>query len=141
MFLEMPFVLRHPVSVLVVLLAFVATAGVFLFARPEYHRQYESKEIDFSKQHYISPDTVQAAFARHGIRLRTGRAFAVTVFNLPGEFQADDLQVLVGPRSGKGSFGPKLESYDERFENVAVTYGGRDGELLDRIKAAVDDLD
>jgi hypothetical protein len=45
-----------------------------------------------------------------------------------------------GPRTGIGSFGPKLESYDNRFENVMVTYGGHDEQLLLEIKAAVSSL-
>jgi hypothetical protein len=36
-----------------------------------------------------------------------------------------------------GSFGPKLEPYDERFGNVMVTYGRKDERMLDRVKAAV----
>lgn len=46
----------------------------------------------------------------------------------------------MGPRIGTGSFGAKLEAYDERFGNVMVTYGGHDDQLLDRVKAAVDDV-
>lgn len=137
----MSFLLRHSLSVFVVFAACVGTVCVFAFARPQYHPQYESKEIDFSEQQHISPEAVRTAFAAHGIRLHTATAFAVTVLTLPGTVQADDLQVLVGPPAGTGSFGPMLEPYDERFENVAVTYGGRDGELLDRTKAAVGDLD
>ncbi|MEP6908945.1 MAG: hypothetical protein ABI896_00785 [Actinomycetota bacterium] len=47
---------------------------------------------------------------------------------------------MVAPRTGTGSWGPKLEPYDERFGNVAVTYGGPDDDLLTRIKAAVSSL-
>jgi hypothetical protein len=50
------------------------------------------------------------------------------------------IQVQVGPRTGTGSWGPKLEPYDERFGNVLVTYGGHDEQLLGGIKAAVSDL-
>jgi hypothetical protein len=52
-------------------------------------------------------------------------------FTLNGDpsFFADALQVEVGPRAGTGSWGPKLESYDERFGNVLVTYGGHDEQL------------
>ena len=45
--------------------------------------------------------------------------------------------MMVGPRTGRGSWGPKLESYDERFGNVFVSYGGHDEGLLGRVKAAV----
>jgi len=54
--------------------------------------------------------------------------------------QADALQVVLGPPEGSGSFGPKLEPYDERFGNVMVTYGGTDKRLLRRIEAAVSTL-
>jgi hypothetical protein len=131
---------RHPVSILVVLAATLGTLAVFTFAKPVYHPRYESKMIDFSKQDYVSPKTVRVAFAKRGIRLLTSSAFALTVFNNRREAQADDLQVVVGPRTGTGSFGPKLESYDIRFENVLVTYGGHDERLLQQVKAAVSDL-
>jgi hypothetical protein len=47
----MAFALRHPLTLLVVLVALLATAGVFVFARPEYQPDYDSEMIDFSKQH------------------------------------------------------------------------------------------
>jgi hypothetical protein len=50
---------------------------------------------------------------------------------------ADKLSVLVGTRTGLVGFGAKYNAYDERFENVMVTYGGSDEALLARIKAAV----
>jgi hypothetical protein len=50
------------------------------------------------------------------------------------------LQVQVAPRNGKGSWGPVLQPYDERFDNVGVTYGGGDEALLERVEAAVEDL-
>jgi len=131
---------RYSLSILVVLIATLGTFAVFTFARPQYHPRYESKMIDFSKQNYVSPDTVRAAFAKQGIRLRTSAAFEYTVLNTRRAAQADDLQVIVGPRTGIGSFGPKLESYDTRFENVMVTYGGRDERLLQEVKAAVSSL-
>jgi hypothetical protein len=139
----MPFVLRHPVSVLVVVAAFLATAGVFLVARPAYHRRYESKMIDFAKQDHYSRSAVRAAFAAHGIKLYvadgpvSGSAWFA---NRPAPWPADALQVIVMPATGKGSFGPKLERYDERFGNVMVTYGGHDEHLLDRVEGAIDDL-
>jgi hypothetical protein len=54
--------------------------------------------------------------------------------------EADALQVMIGPPKGRGSWGPKLEPYDERFGNVLVTYGGEDEQLLRRVKAAVSAL-
>ena len=98
--------------------------------------------IDFSKQHYYDRGVVRAAFAAHGIKLYAGEQPAPGTSTLSGDpsFFADALQVQVGPPAGKGSWGPKLESYDERFGNVMVTYGGHDKQLLDRVKAAVDEL-
>lgn len=39
--------------------------------------------------------------------------------------------------TGTGSWGPKLEPYDERFANILVTYGGTDEYLLARVEDAV----
>jgi hypothetical protein len=64
----------------------------------------------------------------------------VILSTTPDRLTADALNVVVGPRAGRGSYGPELESYDERFGNVLVTYGGGDKRLLDRVKAAVDVL-
>lgn len=122
--------------------AVLATAGVFVFARPEYRPQYESEMIDFSKQHYYSPASVRQAFAGEGIRLREVSRFAELLFlsNRPRPLPADALNVVVGPRTGTGSYGPELEPYDERFGNVLVTYGGEDEQLLEQIENAVDAL-
>ena len=136
----MPFVGHDRVPVLVVLAALLATAGVFVFFRPQYQPRYESKMIDFSQERYISPQTVRTVFARNGIRLHTSTAFEFTVLSSTKAQRADDLQVLVGPRTGTGSFGPTLENYDKRFDNVAVIYGGSDEQLLERVKHAVDEL-
>jgi hypothetical protein len=57
----MAFALRHPLTLLMVLVAVVGTAGVFVFARPAYRPQYESEMIDFSKPHYHSPAEVRQA--------------------------------------------------------------------------------
>ena len=137
----MSFAQRHLAPMLIVLAACLAALGVFAFARPKYHPLYESKMIDFSKQHYMSPRLVRQTFAAHGIRLYKGAdAWSVAVFSGSPKFTADALSVNVGPRTGTGSFGPKLEPYDERFGNVLVTYGGHDKQFLERIKAALTDL-
>src|SRR5438067_255902 len=140
MFPVMAFALRHPASIIVLLAALGATATVFVVARPQYHPRTESKMIDFSNQRYYSPDAVRRVFAQHGVRLPHKVVFTITLFSQTARDQADDLQVLVAPRTGKGSWGPKLEPYDERFGNVAVTYGGRDEQLLERVKDAVSAL-
>ena len=139
----MPFVVRHTVLLVVVSIAFLATAGVFLFARPEYHRATESAMIDFSKRPYYAPAAIREAFAAHGIELHAARgplAGSVWFSNRAAPWPADALQVMVMPRTGKGSWGAKLEPYDERFGNVMVTYGGHDERLLDRVEDAVDDV-
>jgi hypothetical protein len=139
----MAFSLRYPMSILVVVVALVATGAVFTFARPQYHPAYESKTIDFAKVHYYSPTAVRRAFAEHGITLHAGASPGegmVWFGGGPVPFPADSLQVMVGPRRGKGSWGPKLEPYDTRFGNVLVTYGGKDPALLARAKRAVSDL-
>jgi hypothetical protein len=135
----MAFALRHPLTLLVVLVALLATAGVFLFARPEYRRDYESEMIDFSTQHYYSPSSVRQAFAAEGIRLREVNRIGgmLILSNTPRHFTADALNVVVGPQTGKGSYGPKLEPYDVRFGNLLVAYGGTDERLLDRVETAV----
>jgi hypothetical protein len=138
----MSFVARHVAAVLIVLAGCLAALGVFTFARPQYHPRYESKTIDFSQQHYYSPRIVRLAFSARGVKLYAGDSPGVGIATLstdPG-FHADAAQVIVGPRTGTGSFGPKLEPFDERFGNVMVTYGGHDERLLGQLKAAVNDL-
>jgi len=138
----MAFALRHPLTLLVVLVAVAGTAGVFVFARPEYRPEHESEMIDFSKVEYFSPATVRQAFAARGIRLREVSSFygMHVLSDTPGQLTADALNVVVGPRTGTHSYGPELEPYDERFGNVLVTYSGTDEELLGNIDAAVDAL-
>jgi hypothetical protein len=138
----MAFATRHPLPLLVVLAALVATGSVFAFARPVYHPRYESKMIDFSKVQHYSPAEVQRAFDATGVRLHVSSRFSgmVMLSNAPLPVPADALQVVLGPVKGKGSFGPKLEAYDERFGNVMVTYGGTDESLRQRIESAVSSL-
>jgi len=138
----MAFALRRPLTLLIVLVALVTAAGVLVFPRPEYQPDYESEPIDFSKQHYYSPSSVTQAFATEGIHLREASRVGgmIILSTTPDRLTADALNVVVGPRTGKGSYGPELESYDERFGNVLVTYGGADEQVLDRVEAAVDVL-
>lgn len=138
----MAFALRHPLTLLVVLAALMATAGMFVFARPAYQPEYGSKMIDFSEVTYYSPASVRQAFAAEGIRLREASRVGgmLILSDTPGHLTADALNVVVGPRTGSGSYGPELESYDERFGNVLVTYGGGDEQLLAGVDAAVDSL-
>ena len=138
----MAFAVRHPLTLLVVLVALLATAGVFVFARPAYQPEFESKTIDFSEVTYYSPASVRRAFAAEGIRLREASRVGgmLILSDTPGQLTADALNVVVGPRTGSGSYGPELESYDERFGNVLVTYGGEDAQLVEQVEAAVDAL-
>jgi hypothetical protein len=136
----MELALRHTWSIVLVLAALAATASVFTFARPEYRARYESKMIDFSKQHYYSPKLVRHAFEEQGIHLRTTKVFGDTILSTNRRLRADDLQIMIGPRTGTGSWGPKLEPYDTRFGNVFVTYGGSNDSLLKRVKIAVSAL-
>ena len=138
----MSFAQGHLAPVLIVLAVCLAAVGVFTFARPQYHPLYESKMIDFSKLHHYDASAVRGAFAAHGVTLYAGDrpVPGMATFSSDRMFRAAAVQVLVGPRTGTGSFGPKLESYDERFGNVMVAYGGNDERLLDRVKAAVGDL-
>jgi hypothetical protein len=133
------FALRHRISVLLVLCAFLTVSGVFLFARPEYQPRYESEMLDFSKQRHYGPDAVRDAFVAKGVRLRVASRFngMLILSNEPRPLEADALHVIIGPRRGTGSWGSRLQPYDERFGNVLVTYGGRDEQLLDGVRAAV----
>ena len=133
--------LRHPAPSVLVLSVCAMLAAVFAFARPTYHPKYESKMIDFSQVRHYSPDAVRSAFAAEGIRLQqSSRFFGITTFSRVAVPDADALQVLVGPRTGTASWGPKLEPYDERFGNVYVSYGGTDERLLSEVEAAVSGL-
>jgi hypothetical protein len=138
----MAFAARHPAPLVAVVAAFVVIGSVFAFARPVYHPRYESKMVDFSKVQYYSPATVRKAFRIAGVRLHVASRFTgmVLMTNVSLPVRADALQVVLGPRKGSGSFGPKLEAYDERFGNVMVTYGDADRRLLRRIELAVSSL-
>jgi len=127
------------VSVLVVAGAVLAAAALLAVARPQLDQGDGSEMIDFSEEAYHSPAAVRAAFAAEGVRLRVASRFNgfVTLSNEPRPLTADALQVNLAPRSGKGSWGPRLEPYDERFGNVLVTYGGTDRRLLANVEAAV----
>jgi hypothetical protein len=138
----MSFALRHPLSLVIVMAALAGTAAVFAFARPQYQKPNQSEMIDFSGRIYHSPDAVEAAFAAHGVQLHIVSRFSgmITLSNESAPLQADALQVIVAPRSGRGSWGPRLEPYDERFDNLLVSYGGKDERLLASVESAVSDL-
>jgi hypothetical protein len=134
-------VARNPVLAVAILAAAFGTVAVFTFAKPEHRDRYQSEMVDFSSREYHSPDSVRRSFLAHGIDLRYRTQFSdfQSLSNVR-TWTASDLQVQVAPRRGRGSWGPKLERYDERFDNVLVTYGGTDEHLLRRVRAAVADL-
>jgi hypothetical protein len=137
----MRFAFRHLAGALLICTALVGTAGVFTFAKPVYSPPNASKTIDFSKTDYFSPRLVHAAFARHGIVLRGIKQDGFELLsNRKPPWPAASLQLAIAPRHGKGSWGSKLETYDERFGNVFITYGGHDENLLRRVEAAVADI-
>jgi hypothetical protein len=132
---------RHPVSIAIVLAALAAVMAIFTLVRPEFQRKSEVRMINLAEQETISPTGVRTAFAAEGLRLRYGYdwEFGVVLSNVPSAEQGrrTGVQVIVGGRTGNVDFGPKLSSYDARFENLLVTYDGTDAPTLDRIKAAV----
>jgi hypothetical protein len=135
---------RHPGSVAILLAALAVVAAVFTLARPQFHGKYEGKTINLAEQDTISPAAVRAAFAAEGVQLRYSYDWegGVVLSNLPpieqGGRQA--VQVTVGGRTGMVDYGPQVTPYDERFENVLVTYDGTDSTMLNRVEAAVDTL-
>jgi hypothetical protein len=134
--------LRNPVMLVAICAAAVGTVGVFTFAKPQYRPRYESKMIDFSKREFHSPSSVRTAFLAHGVDLRYRASIAglQQMSNSPKPWGASALLVAVAPRQGKGSWGPEFAPFDERFDNVLVTYGGKDEDLLHRVEAALSDL-
>lgn len=130
---------RYPVSLVIVLAAVGAVAAVFTFARPQMESEPGTEMVNLAEKDYISPAAVRAAFAAEGLPLRytTGSPPLFVLHSDPPPQTADKLSVLVGARTGLVGFGGKHNAYDERFENVMVTYGGSDEALLARIKAAV----
>ena len=64
----------------------------------------------------------------------------MTVLTTRVPYDENALQVAVAPRSGRGAWGLELDAYDERFDNLLVTYGGNDEALVRRVDAAVDEL-
>jgi hypothetical protein len=48
--------------------------------------------------------------------------------------------VAKAKRRWQWQLGPRLERYDERFDNLLVTYGGENQHLIDEVDAAVSSL-
>jgi hypothetical protein len=135
----MPFLARYRASVTILVAAFVATIGVFVFARPEYRSAHESDPVDLAAQFYFEPVSVKRAFAAEGVDLSHSAKFeGITTLSDVPHWDVTNLTVTVAPRTGTVDWGPKFQDqYDERFGNLLVQYGGEDEELLARVKAAV----
>jgi hypothetical protein len=138
---SMELVTRYAVSLVVLLVAFATVGGAYVLARPEYRAADASEMIELAEQEYISPGAVGAAFAAEGVRLPHRSAFVnMTILNSAppaAQGRPGKVVVVVGGRTGRVGFGPKVTPYDERFENVLVTYDGTDEAVVDRIDAAV----
>jgi hypothetical protein len=142
----MPLPTRHLVSLAV---ALAAVAAVVVFAHPQLASDLTiepgTEMVDLAEKDFISPAAVRAAFAAEGLPLPYTTAIGspplVTLSNSArGTATAGKLFVLVGARTGRVGFGAKFTEYDERFENVMVTYGGGDEAMLTQIRAAVETL-
>ena len=129
---------RHPASFAIVLAA-AAVAAVFTFARPQLESEPGTEMVNLAEKDYVSADAVRAAFAAEDLPLRYTTRFAslLILHSDPPPQTAEKLSVVVGARTGRVSFGAKYNSYDERFENIVVTYGGSDEAVLSRIESAV----
>jgi hypothetical protein len=130
---------RHQISVAIVLAAAAGVAAVFTFARPQLEDDPATEMVNLAEKDYISPAAVRSAFAAEGLPLRytAGSPPLLVLYSDPPPQTAEKLSVLVGARTGRVGFGAKYNAYDERFENVVVTYGGDDEDTLARINAAV----
>jgi hypothetical protein len=135
---------RYPLSIAIVLAALATVAAVFTLARPQFHGKSHGKTINLAEQDTISPAAVRAAFAAEGVQLRYSYDWegGVVLSNVPPGEQGtrEDVQVIVGGRIGTVDYGPQVTPYDERFENILITYDGTDAATLHQVKAAVDTL-
>lgn len=140
---------RYPFLLTAVLAAVAGVAAVVLFANPQLASDLASEPgtemVNLAEKDYISPATVRAAFAAEGLPLpyttSVGSPPLLTLSSSPSATAtAEKLFVLVGARTGRVGFGAKFSEYDERFENVVVTYDAGDEAVLARIKAAVSAL-
>ena len=137
---------RYPVSVAIVLVAVLATMGVFLFARPQY-RPAEQKTIDMSARHHYSSVEVQRVFAAHGLPLTYARhmgkgdSYLLMLFETPVPNPTSQLYVdLAGP-AAKVSWGPEDKiSWEQRSANLLIHYGGANERMLAQVKAAASEL-
>jgi hypothetical protein len=138
--------LRYPVSLAIVLVAVLATMGVFLFARPQY-RPVEQKTIDMSTRHHYSGVEVRRVFAAHGLPLTYARhmgkgdSYLLMLFETPVPDSTTQLYVSLAGPATKVSWGPKDEtSWEQRSANLLIHYGGANERMLAQVKAAASEL-
>jgi hypothetical protein len=139
---------RHAVVTSIVVVALVVTASVFVFARPRYVPEHQSKTLDMTKRHHVTVQQVQRAFRAQGIHLDYGGrlyegapgTWLVSLAAVPAPVDSTNVQVSVfGPKSKVG-WGETHSGYEALFDNVGVTYDGSSDDVLRRAKAAVADL-
>jgi len=138
--------LRYPVSLALVLVALLATIGVFIFARPQY-RPAVQRTIDMSTRHHYTSAEVQRVFAAHGLPLTYARhmgkgdSYLLVLYEMPGINPTTQLYVhLAGPAT-KVDWGPKDEtSWEQRSANLEIHYGGPNELMLAQVKAAASEL-
>jgi hypothetical protein len=137
----MELVTRYAVSLVVLLVALVTVGGAFVLARPGERVEDGTEMIELGERTYIAPGAVSSTFAAEGVPLPYRSDFGrVTILSsVPPARQGQPGKVIavVGPRTGRLSFGPVVTTFDERFENVLVTYDGTDEAVVDRLDAAV----
>jgi hypothetical protein len=138
--------LRYPVSLALVLVALLATIGVFIFARPQY-KPVEQKTIDMATRHHYTSAEVQRVFAAHGLPLTYARHmgkgdnYLLMLFETPVPNPTTQLYVdLAGPAT-KVSWGPQDKtSWEQRSANLLIHYGGANERMLAQVKAAAAEL-
>jgi hypothetical protein len=138
--------LRYPVSLAVVLVALLATIGVFIFARPQY-KPAEQKTIDMSTRHHYTSAEVQRAFAAHGLPLTyarhegKGENYFLMLFETPVPNPTTQLYVYLAGPATKVSWGPEDKtSWEQRSANLEIHYGGANERMLAQVKAAAAEL-
>jgi hypothetical protein len=138
--------LRYPVSIAIVLVALLATIGVFIFARPQY-KPAEQKTIDMSTRHHYSSAEVQRVFAAHGLPLTYARhqgkgdSYFLMLFETPVPNPTTQLYVYLAGPATKVSWGPKdVTSWEQRSANLEIHYGGANERMLAQVKAAASEL-
>ena len=138
--------LRYPVSIAIVLVALLATIGVFLFARPQY-RPAEQHEIDMATRHHYTSAEVQRVFAAHGLPLTYARhsgkgdSYLLMLFETPVPNPTSQLYVYLAGPATKVSWGPEdATSWEQRSANLQIHYGGANERMLAQVKAAGSEL-